>query len=131
MNFLARILSERILIFLASLTLLGVGYFSYSYVDKSLQEQNRNYAEAMRIAEYGMQNALGQLFSDPLWRAGIPSAQQGNGLYTVTVRERTATSLELVSEGRINSSVHRIVCDVERNEAAGPGIFVLKSWKEE
>jgi hypothetical protein len=56
-------------------------------------------AQALSIAEAGMEDALHSLYSTATWRTGFAAKPFADGYYTVTVTSVSATSLFVVSSG--------------------------------
>ena len=56
-------------------------------------------AQAMGIAEAGLEDALHSLYSTATWRTGFSQKAFANGYYTVSVTTASATAINVVSSG--------------------------------
>jgi hypothetical protein len=72
-------------------------------------------AEALAIAEAGLNDALARLRQDPGWKTGLTDKPFASGAYTVAVADSTVTSTAVTARG----FVARIQADVTRS-SAGP-----------
>lgn len=76
--------------------------------------QNQIYAaQALGIAEAGLNDAFAELRDDPDWRTGFTDKAFANGKYTVTVTELSSTAssaeLQIISTGTTSNSYVAIV----------------------
>jgi hypothetical protein len=76
-------------VLLAVVTLIVVGVFIKVFLDKKEEGQKYHYENALRIAEYGLGQALMQLGQNPSWRAGLPRTSYNEGWYRVSLTTRT------------------------------------------
>jgi hypothetical protein len=89
-------------VLLAVFTLIIVGVFIKVFLDKKEEGHKYHYENALRIAEYGLGQALMQLGQNPSWRTGLPRTSYNEGWYRVSLSTRTARDtlfLAVESEG--------------------------------
>ncbi len=88
-----------VVLLVALLAALVMGHVQVNTEEIQLMQNHVGGAEALAIAEAGLNDALAQLRQDPGWRAGYADKSFGGGSYTVVVDGPTVTSTALTSRG--------------------------------
>ena len=88
-----------VVLLVALLAALVLGHLQVNTEEIQLMQNHIGGAEALAIAEAGLNEALAQLRQDPGWRAGYTDKRFGGGSYTVVVDGSTVTSTALTSRG--------------------------------
>ncbi len=88
-----------VVLLVALLAALVMGHLQVNTEEIQLMQNHVGGAEALAIAEAGLNDALAQLRRDPGWRAGYADKPFDCGSYTVVVEGSTVTSTALTSRG--------------------------------
>ncbi len=88
-----------VVLLVALLAALVMGHLQVNTEEIQLMQNHVGGAEALAIAEAGLNDALAQLRQDPGWRAGYADKPFSGGSYTVVVDGSTVTSRALTSRG--------------------------------
>jgi hypothetical protein len=87
---------------LAVVTLAVIGVAIAVALKQVGQRQEANHRKAVRISEYGLQEALQKLQEQPSWREGFNNISCDGGAYTVSLRRvvrNDTVFLAITSEG--------------------------------
>ncbi|MBN2592813.1 MAG: hypothetical protein JXA81_04835 [Sedimentisphaerales bacterium] len=84
---------------IALLTAVVIGMLQLSTEELQLMRNQIYAAEALAIAEAGLNNAFIELRNDPSWSAGFANKTFNGGSYTVAVAGSTVTSTGTSSQG--------------------------------
>jgi len=88
-----------VVVLVALLAATVVGHLQVNAEEIQLMQNHVHGAEAMALAEAGLNDALAQLRVDSRWTAGFSDKPFGNGTYTVTVEDKTILSAATTSDG--------------------------------
>ncbi len=88
-----------VVLLVALLAAVVIGHLQVNTEEIQLVRNHVGGAEAVAIAEAGLNDALAQLREDPGWNAGYADKPFGGGSYTVVVEGFTVTSTALTSRG--------------------------------
>jgi hypothetical protein len=88
-----------VVLLVALLAAVVMGHLQVNTEEIQLVQNHIGGAEAMAMAEAGLNDALAQLRRDPGWRAGYADKPFGGGSYTVTVDGSTVTATALTARG--------------------------------
>jgi len=88
-----------VVLLVALLAAVVMGHLQVNTEEIQLVQNHVGGAEAMAMAEAGLNDALAQLRRDPDWCAGYADKPLGGGSYTVVVDGSTVTSTALTSRG--------------------------------
>ena len=84
---------------IALLAALAIGMLQLSTGELQLMRNQIYAAEALAIAEAGLNNAFIELRNDPNWSAGFANKAFNGGSYTVAIADSTVTSTGTSSQG--------------------------------
>jgi hypothetical protein len=87
---------------LATVTLAIIAALIVVVLRSAGERQETDHRKAVRISEYGLQEALNAVQEKPSWTAGFPKTACDGGWYSVTVRrfaQSDTVLLEIRSEG--------------------------------
>lgn len=76
-----------------------MGHLEINTEEMQLVQNHTGGAEALAIAEAGLNEALAQLRQDPDWREGFREKPFEGGAYTVVVDDSTVTSTAVTARG--------------------------------
>jgi hypothetical protein len=122
---------QKLLVIIALCTLVLVGYFSYTFVSDAVLQRQRNHAEALRIAEYGLQQVLAGISSEPVTAEKTVEQSESNGTYQVKIIPVDSNTIEIKSQGTIGSITRHIRCLVRKTAKDGQVNFAVEKWDEE
>ena len=88
-----------VIFIIALLAALVIGMLQLSTGELQLMRNQIYAAEALAIAEAGLNNAFTELRNDPNWSAGFANKAFNGGSYTVAVAGSTVTSTGTSSQG--------------------------------
>ncbi len=88
-----------VVVLAALLAAVVMGHLQINTEEIQLVQNHTGGAEALAIAEAGLNDALAQLRQDPSWRAGFTDKPFAAGSYTVVVDGPTLTSMAVTSRG--------------------------------
>lgn len=83
----------------ALLAAVVMGHLQINAEEIQLVRNQAGGAEALALAEAGLNDALAQLRLDPDWQAGFVDKPFASGTYTVVVKAATVTSTAVTSHG--------------------------------
>lgn len=107
-----------VVLLVALLAAVVMGHLQVNTEEIQLVRNHVGGAEALAIAEAGLNDALAQLRRDPGWRAGYADRPFGSGSYTVVVEDSTVTSTALTSRG----FVAKVQAEVTKGTDSSPFI---------
>ena len=88
-----------VVLLVALLAAVVMGHLQVNTAEIQLMQNHTHGAEALAVAEAGLNDALAQLRQDPGWTAGLADKPFGGGSYTVVVNGSTVTSTAVTSHG--------------------------------
>ena len=88
-----------VVLLVALLAAVVMGHLQINTEEIQLVQNHVGGAEAIALAEAGLNDALAQLRRDPAWRAGYADKPFGGGSYTVVVDGSTVTTTALTARG--------------------------------
>jgi len=88
-----------VVLLVALLAAVVMGHLQVNTEEIQLMHNHVGGAEALAVAEAGLNDALAQLRQDPGWCAGYVDKAFGGGSYTVVVDGSTVTSTAATSRG--------------------------------
>jgi type II secretory pathway component PulK len=88
-----------VVLLVALLAAVVMGHLQINIEEIQLVQNHTGGAEALAIAEAGLNDALAQLRQDPGWQTGFADRPCGSGSYTVVVQGSTVTSTAVTSRG--------------------------------
>ena len=88
-----------VVLLVALLAAVVMGHLQINTEEIQLVQNHIGGAEAMALAEAGLNDALAQLRRDPGWHAGYADKPFGGGSYTVVVDGSTVTATALTARG--------------------------------
>jgi type II secretory pathway component PulK len=97
-----------VVVLVALLAATVMGHLQVNAEEIQLMRNHLYGAQAMALAEAGLNDALSQLRADSSWRDGFADKSLGDGSYTVSVDGSTITSTATTSHG----FVVRLAADV-------------------
>jgi Tfp pilus assembly protein PilX len=110
-----------VVLLVALLAAVVMGHLQVNTEEIQLMRNHVGGAEALALAEAGLNDALAQLRRDPDWCAGYTNKPFSGGSYSVVVHGSTVTATALTSRG----FVAKVQADLTRGPAAqrpsGPG----------
>jgi len=118
-------------IIMAAATLVVVGIFIIVLLSKKGESQKFHYDNALKIAEYGLAEAMTRLHEDFRWRDGFAAVEYNRGTYTVTLdtRQRQDTLLLTVESTGRSGSVERKMTVVLRCEVTPQGDSIWRQYE--
>ncbi len=105
-----------VVVLAALLAAVVMGHLQINTEEIQLVQNHAGGAEALAIAEAGLNDALAQLRQDPRWRHGFTDKPFAGGSYTVVVDGSTLTSLAVTSRGFVAKMEAEVL-----NRSGGPG----------
>jgi hypothetical protein len=105
-----------VVLLVALLAAVVMGHLQINTEEIQLVRNHVGGAEAMALAEAGLNDALAQLRRDPGWRAGYADKPFGGGFYTVVVEGSTVTATALTARG----FVAKIQAEMKRGTGGSP-----------
>ena len=112
-----------VVLLVALLAAVVMGYLQVNTEEIQLVRNHVGGAEAVAIAEAGLNDALAQLRREPGWSAGYEGKPFGGGSYTVVVAGSTVTSTALTARG----FAARVQAEITRG--TGDSVFRLEVSK--
>ncbi|MBP7052646.1 MAG: hypothetical protein KBE65_16665 [Phycisphaerae bacterium] len=88
-----------VVVLVALLAATVMGHLQVNADEIQLMQNHLHGAQAMAIAEAGLNDALSRLRSDSSWHDGLADRPLGDGAYTVSVDGSTITSTATTSRG--------------------------------
>jgi Tfp pilus assembly protein PilX len=115
-----------LVVFLVALLAATVmGHLQVNTEELQLMQNQMGAAEALAIAEAGLNDALAQLRQDATWSSGFAGKPFGGGSYTVTVRAATLEATGITSRG----FVARVQADVAVESGGPPGLLRIAAFR--
>jgi len=120
---------SRLLVALALVTLVFLGYLVFTRLNASLQERKRNHSEALRMAELILQQEFQRMHAPQTWRNEDLS---GTNPVTFSLHKHVldSTRIEILSRAEIRGVAREIRCVVRRSSPADSSLSII-SWEEE
>ena len=88
-----------VVVLVALLAATVMGHLQVNAEEIQLMQNHLRGAEALCLAEAGLNDALAQLRTDPTWTSGFTDKPFNNGTYTVTIEDSTITAVGTTSSG--------------------------------
>jgi len=111
-----------VVLLVALLAAVVMGHLQINTEEIQLMQNQIGGAEALALAEAGVNDALAQLKQDSGWYAGFADKPFGAGSYTVVVQGSAVTSTAVTSRG--------FVAKVRAEVTQGPGgILQIDQWR--
>jgi len=88
-----------VVVLVALLAATVMGHLQVNSEEIQLMQNHLFGAQAMALAEAGLNDALAQLRTNPAWHDGFTGKSLGDGSYTVSVDGSTITSTATTSHG--------------------------------
>ena len=85
----------------ALLAAIVTGMLQINTEEIQIMQNHIRAAEALAVAEAGLEDALAELRTDSAWNTGFDNKGFVNGQYTVTVDGRKITSVATSSQGQV------------------------------
>lgn len=114
-----------VVLLVALLAAVVMGHLQINTEEIQLVQNQTGGAEALAIAEAGVNDALARLRQDPGWQAGLSDIPFACGSYTVAVAGSTVTSTAVTARG----FVARIQADVTKSSGGPPGTVQIDRWR--
>ena len=114
-----------VVLLVALLAAVVMGHLQVNTEEIQLMQNHVGGAEALAIAEAGLNDALAQLRQDPRWRAGYADKPFGSGFYTVVVDGSAVTSTAATSRG----FVAKIQAEVTRGTGDSSSLVVVSNLR--
>jgi type II secretory pathway component PulK len=109
----------------ALLSAVVMGMLQVNTEETQLMENYANAAQALAVAEAGLNDALAQIRTNAGWSAGFSSKSFAGGTYTVTVSGGTITSTGTLSQG----STARVQATVTVASGGPPYLIQISSCR--
>jgi hypothetical protein len=106
-----------VVLLVALLAAVVMGHLQINTEEIQLVQNQTGGAEALAIAEAGLNDALARLRQDPGWQTGLADIPFAAGSYSVAVEGSTVTSTATTTRG----FVARIQADVTKAPGGAPG----------
>lgn len=84
---------------IALLSTVVMGILEVNTSEIQLMQNHVRIAEALALAEAGLNDAIAQLHADRTWKDGFSDKSFNNGTYTVTLDNTTLTSTAVTGQG--------------------------------
>lgn len=110
-----------VVLLVALLAAVVMGHLQINTEEMQLVRNHTGGAEALALAEAGLNEALARLKQDPGWSAGLADQPFGPGAYTVVVRGSTVTSTAVTSQG----FVAKVEAELKRPSGGAPGVVEI------
>lgn len=120
---------SRLLMVLALVTLTLVGYLVLSRLTATLQERRRNHSEALRVAEFVLQQEFQRMHAPQTWRNEDLSGTNP-ATYSLHKHVLDSARIEILSRAEIQGVSREIRCVVHRSNTADSSLAII-SWEEE
>jgi type II secretory pathway component PulK len=114
-----------VVLLVALLAAVVMGHLQINTEEIQLVQNQTGGAEALALAEAGLNDALAQLRQDPAWSAGLADKPFASGSYTVVVDGSTVTSTAVTSRG----FVAKIQADVTKSPGGPPCTIQIDRWR--
>jgi len=114
-----------VVVLAALLAAVVMGHLQVNTEEIQLMQNHAGGAEALAIAEAGLNDALAQLRQDPGWRDGFTGKPFAAGSYTVVVDGSTVTSTATTSRG----FVAKMEAEVIRKSGELGGTWQMKGLR--
>ena len=105
-----------VVLLVALLAAVVMGHLQINTEEIQLVQNQTGGAEALALAEAGLNDALARLRQDPGWQTGFTEKPFASGSYTVAVDNSTVTSTAVTARG----FVARIQADVTKSSGGPP-----------
>jgi Tfp pilus assembly protein PilX len=109
----------------ALLSALVMGMLQVNVEEIQIMHNQLRAAEALAVAEAGLNDALAQLRADADWDAGFTKKPFSGGTYTVTYRGSRITSVGTSSDGYVAD----VEAKVTVSETGPPHVVVIDRFK--
>jgi len=114
-----------VVLLVALLAAVVMGYLQVNTEEIQLVRNHAGGAEAVAIAEAGLNDALAQLRREPGWSAGYDRKPFGGGSYTVVVDGSTVTSTALTAHG----FVAKVQAEITRGTGGSVARLEVSKWR--
>ncbi len=114
-----------VVLLVALLAAVVMGHLQVNTEEIQLVQNHVGGAEALALAEAGLNDALAQLRQDPGWCAGYADKPFGGGSYTVVVDGSTVTATALTSRG----FVAKVQAEITRGTGGSPSLVEVSQWR--
>lgn len=114
-----------VVLLVALLAAVVMGHLQINTEEIQLVQNQTGGAEALAIAEAGLNDALARLRQDPDWQTGLADQPFASGSYTVAVDNATVTSTAVTARGY----VARVQADVTKSSGGLPGTAPIERWR--
>ena len=114
-----------VVILVALLAAVVTGHLQINAEEMQLAQNHIGGAQALALAEAGLNDALAQLRRDPGWNVGFADKPFDGGTYTVVVQAGTVTSTAVTSRG----FVARIEAGVAARAEDPGGPLQIHRWR--
>jgi hypothetical protein len=105
-----------VVLLVALLAAVVMGHLQINTEEIQLVQNQTGGAEALAIAEAGLNDALARLRQNPGWKTGLANQPFASGSYTVAVEDSTVTSTAVTARG----FVAKIQADVTKSPGGSP-----------
>lgn len=120
---------QGIMVVVAVLTLVLVGYFAFTRLENSIRKREQNRKQALRVAEYGLQEVFQELNQDrghPSKKTVSRGFEQGD--CQIHLIPRDSGSVEITAVGDVEGAKREIWCVAQR--PAGAISYSINKWEE-
>jgi Tfp pilus assembly protein PilX len=114
-----------VVLLVALLAAVVMGHLQINTEEIQLVQNQTGGAEALAIAEAGLNDALARLRQDPGWQTGLADIPFAAGSYSVAVEGSTVTSTAVTARG----FVARIQADVTKSPGGPPGAVQISGLR--
>jgi type II secretory pathway component PulK len=114
-----------VIFIVALLSAVVMGMLQVNTEESQLMENHLHAAQAMAVAEAGLNDALAQIRTNATWHTGFTNKAFAGGTYTVTVSGGTITSVGTSSQG----FTARIAAVVTVASSGPPYLIAINSCK--
>jgi hypothetical protein len=114
-----------VVVLAALLAAVVMGHLQINTEEIQLVQNHTGGAEALAVAEAGLNDAFAQLRQDPGWRDGFADKPFEGGAYTVVVDGSTLMSTAVTSRG----FVARLEAEVTRDSGEPGGTWRMKEFR--
>jgi Tfp pilus assembly protein PilX len=110
-----------VVLLVALLAAVVMGHLQINTEEIQLVQNHVGGAEALAIAEAGLNEALARLRQDADWSVGLVDKPLGTGTYTVAVEGSTLTATAVTARG--------FVAKVQAEVTKAPGSVSIDQWR--
>jgi len=124
--------SAAIQVIMALLTLIVIAGGIIFVLSKDREKQQVYHRKVISISEYGLQDALQKLQSNPSWNGSPEKTACDDGWYKVKIRRNTKADtliLTVVSEGHYKSVSDSKTCVLSRTVVNGDSVWIRRSMQ--